>query len=144
MTKTLLTKIVIGVLATGTVGTVGLVVASKNPATAETVKSVPVVGQYIDVVTFNKGLNEEEFNQLMEIYDYHKQFLKRQQWIQENYPTAMTIIEITDDPNAHWRTEAIGDNQELSNKALDDYIIFTKSLHPLQDVRIRITNKNEC
>lgn len=64
MTKTLLTKIVIGVLATGTVGTVGLVVASKIPATAETIKSIPVVGQYIDVVTFNKGLSDEEFAEL--------------------------------------------------------------------------------
>ena len=39
MTKTLLTKIVIGVLATSTVGTVGLVVASKVPVTAPVVKS---------------------------------------------------------------------------------------------------------
>lgn len=64
MTKTLLTKIVIGVLATGTVGTVSLVVASKNPATAEKVKSIPIVGQYVDVVTFNKGLSDEEFAEL--------------------------------------------------------------------------------
>ena len=43
MTKTLLTKIVIGVLATGTVGTVGLVVASKVPATAQYIEQVPVL-----------------------------------------------------------------------------------------------------
>ena len=63
MTKALLTKILIGVFATGTVGTVGLVVASKVPATAQYIEQVPVLQEYVDLVTFTEkeeGLTEEE------------------------------------------------------------------------------------
>lgn len=66
MTKALLTKIVIGVLATGTVGTVGLVVASKNPLTSQAVKSVPAIAKYVDIVTFNKGLSDEELTKVLD------------------------------------------------------------------------------
>lgn len=66
MTKALLTKILIGVFATGTVGTVGLVVASKNPVTTQAVKSVPVIAKYVDIVTFNKGLSEDELKKVLD------------------------------------------------------------------------------
>jgi hypothetical protein len=70
MTKALLTKILIGVFATGTVGTVGLVVASKVPATAQYIEQVPVLQEYVDLVTFTEkeeGLTEEEFEFIMNI-----------------------------------------------------------------------------
>ncbi len=66
MTKALLTKIVISVLATGTVGTVGLVVASKNSLTSQAVKSVPAIAKYVDIVTFNKGLSDEELTKVLD------------------------------------------------------------------------------
>lgn len=130
MTKTLLTKIVIGVLATGTVGTVGLVVASKVPVTAPVVKSIPVVGQYIDVVTFNKGLNDEEFNKLMNFEELVRgEFLK--QHIKETYnleitltdPSKYSIMEIlestgVDDMTAASMTDEVVNymNNELNEK----------------------------
>lgn len=70
MAKTLLTKIVIGVLATGIIGTVGLVVASKIPVTAQYIEQVPVLQEYVDIVTFNvkkDGLSDEEFDFIMNI-----------------------------------------------------------------------------
>lgn len=70
MTKTLLTKIIIGILATGTVGTVGLVVASKIPVTSQVVKSVPAIAKYVDIVTFNKGLSDEELTKVLDRAKY--------------------------------------------------------------------------
>ena len=70
MTKALLTKIIIGVFATGTVGTVGLVVASKNPLTSQAVKSVPAIAKYVDIVTFNKGLSDEELTKVLDVGKY--------------------------------------------------------------------------
>ena len=100
MTKTLLTKIVIGVLATGTVGTVGLVVASKIPATAETIKSIPVVGQYIDVVTFNQGLSDEEFDLIMNFdekyYEPKSKELRAKYGIDESVSKITTAVELAD------------------------------------------------
>lgn len=89
MTKTLLTKIVIGVLATGTVGTVGLVVASKVPVTSQAVKSVPTIAKYVDIVTFNKGLSDEELTKVLDRdkYFYEPRIIewKEQHGIYNNY-----------------------------------------------------------
>lgn len=89
MTKTLLTKIVIGVLATATVGTVGLVVASKVPVTSQAVKSVPAIAKYVDIVTFNKGLSDEELTKVLDRdkYFYEPRIIewKEQHGIYNNY-----------------------------------------------------------
>lgn len=66
LAKSLLTKILIGVLATVTVGTVGLVVASKIPVISQAVKSVPAIAKYVDIVTFNKGLSDEELTKVLD------------------------------------------------------------------------------
>lgn len=120
MTKTLLTKIVIGVLATGTVGTVGLVVASKNPSTTETVKSVPVIAKYVDIVTFNKGLNEEEFKSFMDRAKYLEE-QKIKEWKEQhginnsyNNPDIYSIDQMINGDNGN-------PNIELTNEFLNWY-----------------------
>ena len=114
MTKALLTKIVIGVLATGTVGTVGLVVASKNPVTSQVVKSVPAIAKYVDIVTFNKGLSDEELTKVLDRakYFYEPRIIewKEQHGIYNNY----------NNPDIYSNFEIIyGDNSPAETLALD-------------------------
>ncbi len=127
MTKTLLTKIVIGVLATGTVGTVGLVVASRIPATAETIKSIPVVGQYIDVVTFNQGLSDEEFDLIMNFdekyYEPKSKELRAKYGIDESVNKITTAVELADiienNPELWNRMQALQNSGEMEKMRLE-------------------------
>ena len=127
MTKTLLTKIVIGVLATGTVGTVGLVVASKNPVTAPVVKSIPVVGQYIDVVTFNQGLSDEEFDLIMNFdekyYEPKSKELRAKYGIDESVSKITTAVELADiienNPELWNRMQALQNSGEMEKMRLE-------------------------
>lgn len=119
MTKTLLTKIVIGVLATDTVGTVGLVVASKNPTTSQAVKSVPAIAKYVDIVTFNKGLSDEE---LIKVLDRGKYFYeprikewKEQHGIYNDYnnPDIYSFSQMLNGDNNSYETSSLV--QEFDN-----------------------------
>ncbi len=125
MTKTLLTKIIIGVLATGTVGTVGLVVASKNPTTAQAVKSVPVIAKYVDIVTFNKGLNEDEFKAFMDRAKYLEE-PKIKEWKKQH-----GINNSYNNPDIYSIDQMIKGNEELSNEFINWY----------EEVLLKDTNK---
>lgn len=136
MTKTLLTKIVIGVLATGTVGTVGLVVASKNPTTAQAVKSVPAIAKYVDIVTFNKGLNEEEFKAFMDRAKYLEE-PKIKEWKEQhgiyndyNNPDLYSIHQMT-----------LGDIDDPSKISVEREEIAREFLNWYEEVLLKETNK---
>lgn len=117
MTKTLLTKIIIGVLATGTVGTVGLVVASKNPTTAQAVKSVPVIAKYVDIVTFNKGLNEDEFKIFMDRAKYLEE-PKIKEWKEQH-----GINNSYNNPDIYSIDQMInGDNDSYDNPLVKEFV----------------------
>lgn len=136
MTKTLLTKIVIGVLATGTVGTVGLVVASKNPTTAQSVKSVPAIAKYVDIVTFNKGLNEEEFMEFMDRAKYLEE-PKIKEWKEQhginndyNNPDIYSIDQMT-----------LGDINDPSKISAEREEIAREFINWYENVLLKETNK---
>lgn len=129
MTKTLLTKIVIGVLATGTVGTVGLVVASKVPATSQAVKSVPAIAKYVDIVTFNKGLNEEEF----------KAFMDRAKYLEE--PKIKEWKEQHGIYNSYNNPDLYSINQMINGDNLESSVYTQEFIDWYEGVLLKETNK---
>lgn len=129
MTKTLLTKIVIGVLATGTVGTVGLVVASKNPTTSQAVKSVPAIAKYVDIVTFNKGLNEEEF----------KAFMDRAKYLEE--PKIKEWKEQHGINNSYNNPDIYSINQMINGDNLESSVYTQEFVDWYEGVLLKETNK---
>lgn len=113
MTKTLLTKILIGLLATGTVGTVGLVVASKIPVTSQAVKSVPALAKYVDIVTFNKGLSDEELTKVLDRAKYFGEPMVKE-WKEQH-----GIYNDYNNPDIYSIDQMIrGDNDDYSEETL--------------------------
>lgn len=124
MTKALLTKILIGVFATGTVGTVGLVVASKTPVTSQAVKSVPAIAKYVDIVTFNKGLSDEELTKVLDkdkyFYEPRIKEWKEQHGIYNDYnnPAIYSIDQMINGDNKYPNTELSNEFNNWYNEVL--------------------------